>query len=144
MSPLEGPSSPSSRHAIHWKAGSCQEADMSKRVYLLGVGIALLGVGLTVTDWVLSLRPGVTEANVKRIRAGMTVREVEALLGCRAAPMTVSDKDFPLPNICVQEGDEGWALIYVESDGRVSKASWHSFDRTRPGPLDRLRAWLGL
>ena len=33
---------------------------MSRRVYLLGVGLALVALALAVTDWALSLQPGVT------------------------------------------------------------------------------------
>ena len=54
---------------------------MSGRVYLLGVGVALVALALAFTDRALSLQPGVTEANAKRIRLGMTLQEVEALLG---------------------------------------------------------------
>ena len=54
---------------------------MSRRVYLLGLGLALVALGLAFTDWVLSLRPGVTEANVRRIRVGMAMDEVEAIFG---------------------------------------------------------------
>jgi hypothetical protein len=56
---------------------------MSRRVYLLGVGLAL---ALAVTNWALSLQPGVTEANCRRIRPGMTLAEVETLLGEPGAP----------------------------------------------------------
>jgi hypothetical protein len=45
---------------------------MSRGVFLLGVGVALVALGLAVTDWALSLLPGVTEANTRRIRVGMT------------------------------------------------------------------------
>ena len=34
---------------------------MPRRVYLLGVGLALVALALAVTDWALSLQPGVTE-----------------------------------------------------------------------------------
>ena len=47
---------------------------MSRRVYLLGVGLALVALALAVTDWALSLQPEATEANVKRIRKGLTLR----------------------------------------------------------------------
>jgi hypothetical protein len=56
------------------------EHAMSRRVYLLGVGIVLVAMGLAFTDWMLSLH-GVTEANAKRIRPGMPMAKVEALLG---------------------------------------------------------------
>jgi hypothetical protein len=51
---------------------------MSRRLYLLGVGVAL---ALAVTDWTLGLPPEVTEAKVRRVRPGMNLQEVEALLG---------------------------------------------------------------
>ena len=54
---------------------------MSRRVYLLGVGLALVALALAFTDWALSLRPGVTEVNVRRVKPGMTLAEVEAVLG---------------------------------------------------------------
>ena len=57
---------------------------MSRRVYLLGLGlalVALVALALAVTDWALSMRPGVTEANFKRIQPGMTMQQVETLLG---------------------------------------------------------------
>jgi hypothetical protein len=33
---------------------------MSRRVYLLGLGLALLALGLALSDWVIGPRPGVT------------------------------------------------------------------------------------
>ena len=37
---------------------------MSRWVYRLGLGLALVALALAFTDWALGLRPGVTEANV--------------------------------------------------------------------------------
>ena len=54
---------------------------MSRRIYLLGVGLALVALALAFTDWALSFQPGVTEANARRIRPGMTQEAVESLLG---------------------------------------------------------------
>ena len=54
---------------------------MSRRVYLLGVGLALVALALAFTDWALSLQPGVTEANARRIREGVTLAEVEGIFG---------------------------------------------------------------
>jgi hypothetical protein len=56
---------------------------MSKLAFRLGVGITLVALALVVTDQLLTppLTPGVTEANVNRLRVGMTVTEVEAILG---------------------------------------------------------------
>ena len=53
---------------------------MSRLVYLLGVGIALVAGAFLLTDALL-WRPGATEANARRIREGMTLGEVEAIMG---------------------------------------------------------------
>src|SRR5215468_9888483 len=71
---------------------------MPRRVYLLGLGLALVGLALAFTDWAMSLRPGVTEANVKRVRPGITPEEVEALLGGPAQSRQVVGA--PLPREC--------------------------------------------
>src|SRR5262245_55803841 len=54
---------------------------MPRLVYLSGVGLLLLAGAFLLTDRALSLWPGVTEANVRRVRPGMTSHQVEALLG---------------------------------------------------------------
>jgi hypothetical protein len=54
---------------------------MSRQVFLLGVGLCLIALAFAVTDHLLTLQPGVTEANVKRIRKGMSEEEVQAILG---------------------------------------------------------------
>jgi hypothetical protein len=56
---------------------------MQKRICLLLAGVALVAFTLLLTDRLL-WRPGLTEDNVRRIRPGMTLAEVEALLGSRA------------------------------------------------------------
>jgi hypothetical protein len=116
---------------------------MPRPVPLLCLGIAAVGLGLAFTNWVLRPRPGVTEANLKQVRAGMTLPEVEALLGgpgvrgCRAADSTSTSPEYSWEN------DEGRARVSIGSDGRVETASWTSFDRARPGPLERFLGWLG-
>ncbi len=54
---------------------------MSRRVYLLGVGLALVAGAFAATHELLGPWPGATEANVRRIRKGMTLEQVEAILG---------------------------------------------------------------
>src|SRR5262245_29315472 len=78
---------------------------MSRRVYRLGLGLGLVALTLAFTDWALGLRPGVTEANVRRLRVGMTLEEVEALLGGRAP------KDrHPVPGLGLSEVRPGLFL----------------------------------
>jgi hypothetical protein len=60
---------------------------MSRQVYLLGVGVVLVAGALLLTDALL-WESAVTEANVQRIRPGMTLEEVEGILG----PYPLPDK----------------------------------------------------
>src|SRR5205085_4536022 len=77
------------------------------------------------TEAALGPRPGATEANLKRIRPGMTGTEVQALLG--GAPQ---DK-YPYPRegemglICIWDGDGGTGdIVVVFREGRVLRAHW--------------------
>ena len=57
---------------------------MRRRAYLWLAGLALVVLALLLTDRLL-WQPGLTQDNVRRIRPGMTLAEVEALLGGPAA-----------------------------------------------------------
>jgi hypothetical protein len=119
---------------------------MSRRVYLLGVGLALVALALAFTDWALSLLPGVTEANVKRVRPGMRRAEVEALLGGLGVPLTILLSGMPaprpLPGVHTWSGEAGWVRVYENANRRVESIQWiRRFPR--PGRLSRLRASLG-
>jgi hypothetical protein len=117
---------------------------MPRRVYLLGVGLALVALALALTDWALSLQPGVTEANFRRIRVGMTIEEVETLLG---GPGEIINQQL----VCLDfhwYGDTGLAVVALDRRGddqtwRVTESVWRPFYAPVPGPLARLRAWLG-
>ena len=114
---------------------------MSRRVYLLGVGLALVALGLAFAHWLLP--PTVTPALVKRVRPGMTVREVEALFGRPAGPLRF--------NVLQWDGPDGAALVFLDPDSRVCAAEfvrWGLGDddvapQSPPGLFARLRAWLG-
>ena len=114
---------------------------MSRRVYLLGVGIALVALALAFTDWALSLRPGVTEANAKRIRAGMTLEQVESILGSRPNERIDRWRGGP-PEACAWYGAGGVIIVDFRKNGRVRRGDWNA-DGPEPNPLARLRSWLG-
>src|SRR5262245_57941083 len=54
---------------------------MPRLTYLAGVALVLVGGALALTHELLGLWPGVNERNVRRIKEGMTLQEVEAILG---------------------------------------------------------------
>ena len=110
---------------------------MSRRVYLLGVGLALVALALAFTDWALSLRPGVTEANVRRLRLGMRAQEVEALLGGAETWLT-SDR-----GIVVWSGNGGTVIIVFDDRRRTEQIHVGSGPVTEPSLLDRFWSWLG-
>ena len=126
---------------------------MPRLIYLLGVCVAVVALALAVTDWALSLRPGVTQANVRRIRPGMTPEEVESLLGGPAQSRQVVGA--PLPRECwgspqVRErmrierwwlrGDVSARVAFTLKE-RVRDAAFYREEKA--GPLAHLRAWLG-
>jgi hypothetical protein len=84
--------------------------DIPRRVHLLGVGLALVALGLVFTDWMLTPPPGVTAANVERIWPGMTVEAVAVIFG-REVP-----GGLPLgeAELCLAyRGGEGRAFVYL-------------------------------
>jgi hypothetical protein len=54
---------------------------MTRRVYLLGIGLALVSLALIITEAAVTPRAGITPENFQRIRKGMTLAEVRRILG---------------------------------------------------------------
>jgi hypothetical protein len=111
---------------------------MPRRVYRLGVGITLGALALAFTDWALRLRPGVTEANARRIREGMALTDVEGLFG-RPPDRRTGGGHCPT-EICQWRTPGGGATVELRN-GRVREVDW--YERQPPSPFARLRAWLG-
>jgi hypothetical protein len=118
---------------------------MSRQVYRLGVGLALVGVALAFTDRVISLRPRVTEAKIHRIQVGMTLREIRAILGSEGTCISSLKHLPPRQQPWVWEWEEeGRAiLVTIEEDRVVERARFLILRSEKPSPLARLRAWLG-
>jgi hypothetical protein len=125
---------------------------MSRHVFLLGAALCLIALAFAVTDHVLGPQPGVTEANVKRIRKGMTEKEVSELLGrppdARHVPPGYQCFHGLIEDVIertiqyhgVWNGPSGSVTVPFNLCG---KALTPSFERaTGPALLQRLRAWL--
>jgi hypothetical protein len=107
--------------------------------------VALIALALLLTDALL-WRPGLTEDNVRRLRPGMTLAEVEALLGGPASwEMDLLDGQggAELGYRWLRHWSAEGAAVDVQfrADGRVTAAGGGK--RGPPGPLVRLRSWLG-
>ena len=124
---------------------------MSRRMYLLGVGIVLVGLAFAVTDWALRppFEPGVTEANVRRIQPGMTPSDVERVLGVPPFPGLNDPPQgthvyLPLRPLAVLLGKEGLVSVRFTAEYRVVSARYDTYpNRTNQGLLAGLRAWFG-
>jgi hypothetical protein len=132
---------------------------MSRRIYLLGIVIILVAGAFLITDGVLGQRPGVYEANARRIRKGMTARQVEAILGPPTAciwPLVSLRGSNRVPlesrHECLAAGKAlafGWGsgdAIFVavgfNEKGLVDRVEC-DFPPNPPSLLERLRSWLG-
>jgi hypothetical protein len=79
---------------------------------------------------------------VRRIRPGMTLAEVEELLGGPEADTFEMPADWPAYRWRREWRDGGaWAEVQFTADGRVMVAAGGR--QAAPGPLARMRSWLG-
>jgi hypothetical protein len=83
----------------------------------------------------------VTEANVRRIRPGMTLAEVEGTLGGKGLLGYASGVSESRASVYLWQGFDGGAVVEFGPDGAVASAGFQRADV--PDPLARLRAWLG-
>ncbi|HYT90030.1 MAG TPA: hypothetical protein VEL76_15090 [Gemmataceae bacterium] len=128
----------------------------TRRVAWVGIALTVVVLALGVTERLL-WQPGVTEANVRRLRAGMTLQEVENLLGGPSgnysripdeeAGLWTIDPNRPDLNRQFFIGREVWigdavaVAVWFDAQGRVvRKESYQTLNR---GPLQGLRDLLG-
>jgi len=108
--------------------------------------VALIVGALLLTDRLL-WQPGLTEDHVRRIQPGMTLAEVEALLGSPATEIIDRQSEGePISPLRVRwqrkwRGEGAVVDVPFWADGRVMAAVGGG--RRQPGPLACLRAWLG-
>jgi outer membrane protein assembly factor BamE (lipoprotein component of BamABCDE complex) len=119
---------------------------MKRRAALLFVGLAALGLLAVVACALLPSGPGVTKANFYRIEDGMSLAQVEALLGPpdynspsgRNWELLYNGKTHVGHTRRVWGGDDGGARIDFDEEGRVFSKTWVDNPESF---LDRLRRW---
>ena len=118
---------------------------MRRSTFLWLAGLALVALALLLTDRLL-WEPGLSEENVKRIRPGMSLAEVKALLGGPATEtIDLKAEGSPLVQMGIR-WQRHWqaegAVVDAQffADGTVMAAGGGR--RARPGPLARLRSLL--
>ena len=123
---------------------------MPRLVYLTGLALLLLAITFLLTHELL-WQPGVTEGNARRIRAGMALGDVEALLGGAAgqeiSPQLWSIKAHPrgrlVPWFRIWGGAPGQVWVRFDRQDRVEWAGFSPAGAAQPGPLDRLSSQIG-
>ena len=125
---------------------------MRKR-FLVAIGlIAVLGVSAFVVIWLVVLRGRISESNCELIREGVTLPEVEAVLGGPEGAYTSDGKDWShgmLRNGIrgidhtrkVWVGDDGGIRVDFDKDERVAVAQWCP---RRVSFFARIRGWIRL
>jgi len=126
-----------------------------RRLLLVAIPAVLILVGAGA--WVLWPRPGITRANAAQVVEGMTLAEVEAIMGG-------SPRDESTGPLCVDEpADPTWdgtgicaanrptwtsnqVLVEIDLDAnrQVERARWYPVRRAPESLLDIVRRWLRL
>jgi hypothetical protein len=139
---------------------------MTRRRRFLFLSLAAAVVALAIGVWLLWPRTAITWENYERIQIGMTLAEVEVILGGPArdestGPLVPASPDvddsqvdlFPVSynwRVLVRSRPMCWtsdrlmARVDFDDAGRVAGMDHLAVRRADEGILDRLRRWLGL
>jgi hypothetical protein len=139
-------------------------ASMTRRRLLL-FGVPVVAVALTIGVWSLLPVSAITRENAARIQAGMTLTEVEAILGGPARDETtgpvvrVDPPEFAAPDSRgiryriafvdsrphhEWQSDEARISVHFGEDGRVTDSTDFPMRRAEETLVNMLRRWLHL
>jgi hypothetical protein len=105
-----------------------------------------------VASWLLWPRTAITRENADRIQEGMTLANVEAILGGPPGVYTADGQDWSMEMLRngkyrsnhtrrIWVGDDGGIRIDFDEDGCVAASQWCPRQRSL---WDRMCGWLGL
>ncbi len=121
---------------------------MPRLVYLIGLGIVASAVACCLTNRVVRPMPGPTEANVRRIKPGMSMKEAEAILGGPGQCGIDSSETGYWSATYEWAGPQGTVFVRVggklsdDGPGAITDA-WFDCSSV-PSPIQHLRSLLGL
>jgi hypothetical protein len=119
---------------------------MRKRLLLtfaLLAAVAIVAIGaVLVLVWIDSTRPGVTLANFNRIENGMTLTEVDGLLGPSTFGICASASDLINDPVYVWVSPDRDQASITFANGRVSETRWVDSEASTWDRLRRRFEWL--
>jgi hypothetical protein len=124
---------------------------MTRRKWLIFPILAIVVLAGVSIYWLIPPRPGVTRANFHRLHKGMTLAQVEAILGSTGRKDGFAIEFWPeVGDIWEWDGEEGSLLltIYPEvvtgGSFRTKNGASEKLGDKPEGVLELLRRWLGL
>jgi hypothetical protein len=104
-----------------------EERAMKKRLIVIAGVLAFSAAVALLVLWLLPVCPGVTKANFDRIEIGMTLSEVEAILGDDRGSRATFGSDINPPDARGRAGwggEDGVAFIGFDMHWRVVHTDW--------------------
>jgi hypothetical protein len=118
---------------------------MTKRrlIAIVAMAGALLVLGVVLWDFAaLDDGPGVTKANCMRIKQGMTLNQVEAIMGRQADG---GEGSFSEISMAWKAEDQSQAtIIFKGANTRTARVSSAQWDEANESLLKKLGRWTGL
>ncbi len=120
---------------------------MSQRVFVSGVAIILVALAFCLTNGILGPTPGPTEANARRIKVGMQMEAVAAILGGPGELGSAICSGSHLRSTYYWDGPDGVVrvyfgqIIFAKGPAGVEDVFFTRF--ARPNLLDRIVSWFG-
>jgi hypothetical protein len=112
-----------------------------KRKWALLAVLVVIAVASLCAHWIMRSQPGITWTNYERIELGMSLEEVETILGRSYVYQPIGDPTRDGGPGFWWQGDDLSIIIAVDNDHRVTGTYYEKL--SSPSFLSKLRRWLG-